>query len=126
MRSVTDRRDIAALQRALLHELGLHIPFSAEEYRAALEHARVRHGTRSGGLPLVPCTQQRRDGTFVIPVPDDLSMVEEEHRVFHQLAHVFLNHARPGKSLYSAVEERAAEAFADAMMARGLGTAPID
>ena len=55
----------------------------------------------------------------LLPVPEDLGLVEQEHRKFHQLAHIALKHARPGKTRYSAEEEQYAEVFADAMMARG-------
>lgn len=121
----TDGAVVAALQRALREELGLRIPFTAEEYRAALDRVRAQRGTASGDLEL-PCTQLRENGTFVLPVPEYLSLVEQEHRKFHQLAHVVLKHARPGKTRYTAEEEQYAEAFADAMMAQGLGTVTVE
>src|SRR5579862_4802072 len=126
MRQGTDQGAINQLQRALQEELGLTIPFTPEEYRVALDRVRARHGMAPGEMPLLRCTQVRRDGTFVIPVPADLSLIEQEHCKFHQLGHIVLKHTRQGKVLYSVEEERYAEAFADAMMARGLGSVAGD
>lgn len=126
MRDELERASVAEIQRALREELGLCIPFTAEEFRTALDRARACRGIRPGELPLLRCTQQQTGGTFVIPVPQALSRVEQEHLKFHQLAHIVLKHTRLGKTVYSAEEERDAEAFADAMMAQGLGTVAIE
>jgi hypothetical protein len=125
MQRGTDRAAVAALQRALREELGLSIPFTSEEYRAALGRVRAQRG-RTPSQQALPCTQVQADGTFVLPVPEDLSPIEQEHRKFHQLAHVVLKHVRPGKTTYTAEEERYAEAFADAMMAQGLGSVAVE
>ncbi len=124
MRRETDLKAIAALQRALREELGLSIPFTAEEYRAALDCKHAQRGRKPSQRAL-RCTQMTTSGTFVLPVPNNLSPIEEEHCKFHQLAHVVLKHTRPGKTRYTLEEERYAEAFADAMMAQGLGTVAI-
>jgi hypothetical protein len=122
----SDLASVAELQRALREDFGLRIPFTAEEFRTALDRVRARRGMRPGELPPLRCTCRQPDGTFVIPVPRELSPAEQEHLKYHQLAHIVLKHAQSGKTHYTTREERDAEAFADAMMAQGLGTSAIE
>lgn len=79
-----------------------------------------------GELPRLRCTYQRPDGALVTPVPQELSQAEQEHVRFHQLAHIVLKHTRPGNTAYTVEEERYAEAFADEMITRGLGSVAVE
>ena len=120
------RADVAAAQRALREDFGLGIPFTTGEFRAALDQVRARRGMGPGELPRLRCTYQLPDGAFVTPVPQELGRAEQEHVQFHQLAHIVLKHTRPGKTTYTVEEERYAEAFADEMLTRGLGSVAVE
>src|SRR5579875_2183095 len=112
MRHNTEQAVIVEIQRSLRWEFGLNIPFTAAEFRTALDRVRASRGVLPGRSMRRQCPRLRANHTFTISVPAGVTRVEQEHIQFHQLAHIALQHIREAGSAYSDQEEDAAEAFA--------------
>jgi len=104
--------------RMVRDDFGLTPPFTSAELRDALDQVRARRGLPPGWLPTYSCTERRGDRgeNVVIPVPSNVPKAEQEHATFHGLGHLMLDHPQLATGVYTVEQERAAEAFADAMM----------
>jgi len=116
--------------RLFREELGLVPPFTSRDYRTALDRRRARRGLTPGALPVATCTEQRTgaDGrpSFVVPVPAGPLSIEQEHATFHGMAHILRRHQQLATGLYTAEQEREAEALADALMTYSVCGDPDD
>ncbi len=104
--------------RMVRDDFGLTPPFTSADLRDALDQVRARRGLPPGWLPTYSCTERRGDRgeNIVIPVPSNVPKAEQEHATFHGLGHLMLDHPQLATGVYTVEQERAAEAFADAMM----------
>lgn len=118
---------VAEILEAVRVELGLAPPFTTERFREALDRLRARRGLEPGALPPYTCTERNEAGTgFVIPYPADAPRVDQEHAKYHGLAHVMLKHQPLAAGIYTAAQERDAEAMADALMTVSLNDVPAN
>jgi len=101
--------------RMVRDDFGLTPPFTTAELRDALDQVRARRGLPLGWLPTYSCTE-KRDKDVMIPYPSNVPKAEQEHAKWHGIAHVVLEHPRLATGVYAVEQERAAEAWADAMM----------
>ena len=86
--------------------------------RDALDQVRARRGLPPGWLPPYSCTERRgeRGENIVIPYPSNAPKAEQEHAQYHGIAHIMLEHQQLATGVYTAEQEREAEAWADEMM----------
>jgi len=110
----TDTQHAARLQM-IRDDLGLVPPFTVAELREVLDQVRAKRGLPPGALPQYPCTE-RQGQAIVVPYPSNLSRAEQEHAQWHGIAHVALEHQQLAVGIYSAEQEREAEAWAGEMM----------
>jgi len=101
--------------RMVRDDFGLTPPFTTAELRDALDQVRARRGLPLGWLPTYSCTE-KRDKDVMIPYPSTVPKAEQEHAKWHGIAHVVLEHPQLATGVYAVEQERAAEAWADAMM----------
>jgi len=104
--------------RMIRDDFGLTPPFTTAELRDALDQVRARRGLPPGWLPTYSCTERRgtRGEHIVIPYPSNVPQAEQEHAQYHGIAHLMLEHTQLATGVYTAEQEREAEAFADEMM----------
>ena len=119
--------------RDICAELALVPPFTAEEFRRALQRVtgrliEVRSRVMAGTVVFGSC--QSVAGIFVIYCRTDGSLVQQERIMYHELAHILFGHvvvnaaeALAATATYCDLrtdEEKDAEAFAEAVTLYGL------
>jgi len=115
-RPTPSHADHPTLIRAVREELGLAPPFTAPQFRTALDRLRGRRGVLPGTLsPYMCIAKDEQRGTYVIPVPEYAALVEREHAVLHGLGHLLAEHTPLTDGLYTMAQEREAEGVADAL-----------